>query len=78
MERMSASYGGGFSCSIDMRAGSGGVAVDPAEAFRLVKPRMLEKLNADVVGLEVGVVLGLTAVEVLLTSVTAGTVGGAH
>lgn len=79
VERLLASYGGGFSCSTVMLAGSSG-AVGAADAFRLARPRMLEKLNGDELELEVGLVLevvvGLATVEARLTSVAAGTVAG--
>lgn len=50
-----------------MLAGScGGATAGAAEAFRLVRPSILEKLNVDELGLEVGLVLLLDEEVVLL------------
>lgn len=50
-----------------MLAGScGGATAGAAEAFRLVRPSILEKLNVDELGLEVGLVLLLEEEVVLL------------
>lgn len=62
-----ASYGGGFSYTMAMLAGSCcGTTAGAAEAFRLVRPSILEKLNVDELGLEVGLVLLLDEEVVLL------------
>lgn len=50
-----------------MLAGScGSATAGAAEAFRLVRPSILEKLNVDELGLEVGLVLLLDEEVVLL------------
>lgn len=77
-----------------MLAGScGGATAGAAEAFRLVRPSILEKLNVDELGLEVGLVLLLDeevvllevvvmvvafGLEVLLALLLAGTIGEAE
>lgn len=53
-----------------MLAGScGSATAGAAEAFRLVRPSILEKLNVDELGLEVGLVLLLDEEVVLLEMV---------
>lgn len=71
-----------------MLAGSGGITVATGGVFRLARPSILEKLNVDELGLEVGVVLEALVVVVMVVSlglaaeglaavVLAGTIGEA-